>query len=141
MTDPRFAAEHSGLFHLPAERRPSVAAASQTAGLKARTADLAGCMALPQALATLGSALELPDWFGANLDALHDCLTDPDLLPERGVALFLDGLESLSRSDEEGCGWLLEALQSAADTNAQEGLPCFIFLDTRLRGMRTFPDA
>ena len=26
--------------------------------------------------ATLQQALELPDWYGRNLDALYDCLTD-----------------------------------------------------------------
>ena len=25
---------------------------------------------------TLAEALEFPDWYGRNLDALHDCLTD-----------------------------------------------------------------
>ena len=25
---------------------------------------------------TLAAGLRLPDWYGANLDALHDCLTD-----------------------------------------------------------------
>ena len=46
---------------------------------------------LHDALTTL---LPLPEWYGRNLDALHDCLTDPmeptilairnaDLLPER----------------------------------------------------------
>ena len=25
---------------------------------------------------TLAAGLRLPDWYGGNLDALHDCLTD-----------------------------------------------------------------
>ena len=32
-------------------------------------------------LKQLGEALNFPDWYGANFDALHDCLTDPDCLP------------------------------------------------------------
>lgn len=27
---------------------------------------------------TLAAGLRLPDWYGGNLDALHDCLTDTD---------------------------------------------------------------
>ena len=29
-----------------------------------------------EAMETLGEALALPEWWGRNLDALHDCLTD-----------------------------------------------------------------
>ncbi len=29
-----------------------------------------------EAMALLGQALSLPPWWGRNLDALHDCLTD-----------------------------------------------------------------
>lgn len=29
-----------------------------------------------EAMDLLGQALELPDWWGRNLDALHDCLTE-----------------------------------------------------------------
>lgn len=30
------------------------------------------------AMDTLGAALSLPEWWGRNLDALYDCLTDLD---------------------------------------------------------------
>lgn len=30
-----------------------------------------------QAMDYLSGRLELPEWWGRNLDALHDCLTDP----------------------------------------------------------------
>ena len=30
-----------------------------------------------EAMELLGQALELPAWWGRNLDALHDCLTQP----------------------------------------------------------------
>lgn len=31
-----------------------------------------------QAMELLGQALDLPEWWGRNLDALYDCLTQPD---------------------------------------------------------------
>ena len=40
-------------------------------------------------LRTLAAGLRLPDWYGGNLDALHDCLTDitePTELVIRGGA-------------------------------------------------------
>lgn len=30
-----------------------------------------------QAMELLSQALKLPEWWGRNLDALHDCLTEP----------------------------------------------------------------
>lgn len=41
-----------------------------------------------QVMADLALALGFPEGFGANLDALHDCLTDPAFAP-RGVLLLI----------------------------------------------------
>lgn len=46
-----------------------------------------------EAMELLGQALDLPEWWGRNLDALHDCLTEPG--PGRRLEL-------------SGC-WALEA--------------------------------
>ena len=44
-----------------------------------------------QAIDALGRALSLPEWWGRNLDALHDCLTDLG----RPVRLELYGRDEL----------------------------------------------
>ncbi|WP_229795280.1 barstar family protein [Saccharothrix coeruleofusca] len=41
-----------------------------------------GALGRAEALAAIGEALEFPDWYGHNLDALYDCLTDLSWLPE-----------------------------------------------------------
>lgn len=46
---------------------------------------------------TLAAGLRLPDWYGGNLDALHDCLTDitePTELVIRGGAAMETALGS-----------------------------------------------
>ena len=43
---------------------------------------------------TLAAGLRLPDWYGGNLDALHDCLTS---LPAP-VELEIHGSDSLARA-------------------------------------------
>lgn len=48
-----------------------------------------------EAMELLGRALELPDWWGRNLDALHDCLTGPG----RPVRLELCGAAELEETD------------------------------------------
>ena len=53
-------------------------------------------------LAAVGPALDLPDHYGRNLDALNDCLRD---LPGRTVLLW-DGWATLAREDEAAFGAL-----------------------------------
>ncbi len=43
------------------------------------------------ALAAIADALSFPDWFGHNLDALYDCLTDLSWLPEGEHVLEWEG--------------------------------------------------
>lgn len=47
-----------------------------------------------EAMELLGQALALPEWWGRNLDALYDCLTEPG----RPVRLELDGREVMEES-------------------------------------------
>lgn len=47
-----------------------------------------------EAMELLGRELALPEWWGRNLDALHDCLTELG----RPVRLELYGLEAMESS-------------------------------------------
>lgn len=62
-----------------------------------------------QAMALLGPALDLPDWWGRNLDALHDCLT------EGSLCLELENPGSLEKSTFGQR--LLRVLEDAAREN------------------------
>lgn len=61
----------------------------------------------------LRSALALPVYYGANLDALYDCLTELDAATELVVPAVI--------ADEAHLGWygeqLLQVLQDAAEEN------------------------
>ena len=64
-----------------------------------------------EAMEQLGRALELPEWWGRNLDALHDCLTEPG----EPTALVL-----AHRAEMEGTIFgrrLLRVLEDAAAEN------------------------
>jgi RNAse (barnase) inhibitor barstar len=52
-----------------------------------RCIDLGGARSKADLMACLAAGLRLPDYFGGNLDALHDCLTDPDHAPQDDVVL------------------------------------------------------
>lgn len=77
-------------------------------------------------LVAIGRAFEFPSWFGANLDALYDSLTDlPERLPAPGYVVVLDGVAQGSEGDEtEG---LLDVFRDAAEEFAGRGLALRVY--------------
>jgi len=51
------------------------------------------------ALDAIAAALSFPDWFGRNLDALYDCLTDLSWLPYGEHVLVWAGSDLLKQAD------------------------------------------
>jgi len=76
-------------------------------------------------LQNIAKALDFPDWFGGNWDALEDCLTDLSWREAPGyVLLFAEA----KPNDELGV--LLDVLRSSAESWAGRGKPFFaVFID------------
>jgi RNAse (barnase) inhibitor barstar len=71
-------------------------------------------------LVAIGRALEFPAWFGANLDALYDSLTDmPERLPAPGYVIVLDGLTQGPDTDDNAA--ILDVFRDAAEEFAGQG--------------------
>ena len=81
--------------------------------MKTITLDLAHMQSVPSLHNYLRSVLALPVYYGANLDALYDCLTELDAVTELVVPAAI--------ADEAHLGWygeqLLQVLQDAAEAN------------------------
>ena len=78
-------------------------------------------------LQSIAKALEFPDWFGENWDALEDCLTDLSWRKAAGHVLVFDGIGVLP-ADERGI--LIDILASAAQFWAGQHTPFFaVFID------------
>lgn len=81
-------------------------------------------------LRAIGRALAFPAWYGANLDALYDCLTD---LPERagdkasGWVVVLRGWPAPERFSVEQRDALLDVFRDALETFAEAGVPLRVF--------------
>lgn len=76
-------------------------------------------------LGNIARALDFPDWFGHNWDALEDCLTD---LSWRGAAGYVLVFEDARPGDELGV--LMEVLRTTAEHWAGRGKPFFaVFVD------------
>lgn len=89
--------------------------------------DLDGLAGKTAVLTAIGRALGFPQWYGANLDALYDCLTD---LAERGDAGWLIVLRHLTAAgalDAEERAALLDVFTDATEAFADEGVGLRVF--------------
>lgn len=134
-------ADRCGIYHLPPTRRSTLERTATKLGLQLLKADFSMCRDIAEALRHLGSALHFPAWYGANLDALFDCLTDPDWLVSRGTVVMIGGVDSLQQGAPEDFSILIEVLQAASDTHRQTATPCWILLDAPPPGIATLPEA
>jgi hypothetical protein len=65
------------------------------------------------ALDAIGAALSFPDWYGRNLDALHDCLIDLSWQPDGKHVLVWAGHRQLEDNDPDGYRAVLAVLVDA----------------------------
>jgi len=73
-------------------------------------------------LKSIAGALEFPDWFGGNWDALEDCLSD---LPGTGHVLLFE-----QPKPGDDLGVLIDVLRSSAEHRAARRKPFFaVFID------------
>lgn len=134
-------AARAGLYLLPSARQRHLPGQAARAGLVLLTAEIGGCTDVPAALSKLGKDLDFPDWYGANLDALHDCLTEPDWQQGKGIVLLISGLESVRVKNPDNISTLIDVLRSAAETRSAEGLPFWILLTGNVVGITALPAA
>jgi hypothetical protein len=76
-------------------------------------------------LAAVGEALDFPDHYGQNFDALADCLHDIGAGRD-GVVLLWDGWATLARADEKAFDIALTVLGSRV--RADRGVPFSVLL-------------
>ena len=134
-------ADRSGVFTLAPEHLPAFSAAARQAGVKEFRVDLADCRSVAAVLEKLGHDLDFPDWYGANFDALNDCLGDPDWQPLPALAIHLGGLATLRAVDADSFATLIEVFLSAAEYRREEGCAFWLLLDTPARGVPLLPRA
>ena len=78
----------------------------------------------PELLREIGQALDFPDWYGENFDALADCLTDVD--DGDGTVLLWDGWGALARQEPRAFSVALSVL--GGRVNADRGGPFAVLL-------------
>lgn len=109
-------AKRSGVYR--ASRADEILDATRDGALDVVTIDLGAGV-----FDSMARALDFPDWFGRNWDALEDCLGDLSWRGDRGRVLIL---RNAPRGEARGT--LLEVLGTSAQYWAREGRPFFAVL-------------
>jgi hypothetical protein len=73
------------------------------------------CQTPAKLFAECAQALEFPDYFGQNWDALEECLADLEWLSAKGYILLITDAEGLLPDDEEDYETFLEILRDAGE--------------------------
>jgi RNAse (barnase) inhibitor barstar len=122
-------ASRSGVYR--ASRADEIVQAASGSGMRAATIPYGG---KPVLLKAIAAALEFPDWFGENWDALEDCLSDLSWREATGHVLLFEGAKV-----DDDFGVLVDVLTSAAESWAARGKPFIaVFIDPG--GVLPLPD-
>jgi len=116
----------TGLFRLNSRDIPALKAATAELGHAFFSVDLQRAANVPGFIKALKRDLQFPDWFGGNLDALNDCLTDFSWHPAPGYVIVLSGIERLS-ANLTSFAALNEVLSGAVEEWQTRGVPFCIF--------------
>ena len=131
----------SGLYHLPPSRLSTVEACAERVRFCLLKADIAQQTSIESALSQLGNAFKFPIWYGANFDALYDCLCDPDWQPAKGHVLVIKGMARLRATDPDDFATLIDVFLAVSEARRERQEPFWILIDTPARGILTFPEA
>ena len=118
----------AGVFHLPIAKAPDIAAAARANRFRAVRIDLADCEDKDAVLSAVAAALEFPDWFGHNWDALADCLTDLSWSEASGYVLVFSGTGNFAGTAPDDFDTLIEILSQASASWGQLGVPFWAFV-------------
>ena len=117
-------ASKSGVYRT--SRTDEILDAARGSALQVSRIELAGVTNKDALMQRVALAMAFPRWFGANWDALEDCLADLSWSKARGHVLLIEGAADLP-ADERGI--LVDILASAAAAWAERKRPFFaVFL-------------
>jgi RNAse (barnase) inhibitor barstar len=117
----------SGVRRLPTDAE-AIARAAVTIAFALWRVDLTAVRNKAALLAVLARAIEFPDWFGKNWDALLDCLGDLSWRPAPGYVLILEHCGVFAKHAPKDYVTALEVFNAAADSWRERGVPFWVFL-------------
>ena len=129
----------AAIYHLPPAALAPVKEAAKAAGFACFELALDDHGEIPAVLTQLGRGLGFPAWYGNNLDALKDCLSDLSWCKAAGYLLIISGTGTLQAANSAALGTLNEVFAAVIDEWRAQGVPMWVFYDLRVDGLATFP--
>ena len=117
-----------GIYTVEASALDQLATEAARAELVVTSIDLTDCREKHELLRRLALALQIPEPFGENWDALADSLRDLSWLPGWGHVLLIEQADSLRGDAPEDFATLLGVLDDAATFAIERDQPFFVFI-------------
>lgn len=122
--------DRTGPYRISAARLAALNAEAENLGIPVINIAPENAETTAEWLQVLGKALNFPAHFGANFDALYDCLCDRQFMPQAACLLLLSHTERL---EENARDTLIAVLQAVADEWREEQRPFWaLFSATKL---------
>ena len=130
--------QQANIYHLPHHGQTGLTKAAKALGFACFKVDLEESDHMGKILSALGDGLHFPEWYGTNLDALNDCLTDFSWREAPGYVITISGADAL-HAEPNSFAALNEVLSSAIEEWRSRDVPLWIFYDLRADGLATLP--
>jgi hypothetical protein len=120
-------ASSSGVYLVTHDDIASIDAAASDAGWLVRGIELTGCADQAVLLQRIATALDIPDSWKSNWDALAYCLRDLSWIPAPGYVVLFDHADAMRDSAKADFTHLLDVFDEAGFTWAERGIPFWAF--------------
>jgi RNAse (barnase) inhibitor barstar len=132
--------EHAGVYHMPLNGEKTLIAAAESNGYPVFRINLAKAKDKEEMLANIGRAMNFPDWYGHNWDALMDCLADLGWLPAEGYVVILEHCDGIHGRAEADFVQTLQVFENAANEWREQRIPLWCFVDMQADGISWLSD-
>ena len=130
----------AGVYHMPQIDPAPLFRAAEGCGFAVYRIDLSQAQDKAGMLDAIGKAMDFPDWFGHNFDALADCLNDFGWRPADGYFVLLDHCDGIHGRAESDFVTTLQVFEQAADEWRDQGIPFWCFVEMQADGINWLPD-
>jgi RNAse (barnase) inhibitor barstar len=130
--------QQANIYHLPHHGQTGLTKAAKALGFACFKVDLEESDHMGKILSALGHGLHFPEWYGTNLDALNDCLTDFSWREAPGYVITICGADAV-HAESNSFAALNEIFAGAIAEWQARNIPFWIFYDLRSDGLATLP--
>lgn len=121
-------ASQCGAYFVDARDGDALATAAEALDFALVRIDFDGCTDKADALARIARALDFPEWFGGNWDALADCLSDLSWRPAEGYVLLLEHVAAWRKQDPQDFDIAIDIFIEAAVGWAKMRRPFWVLM-------------